>query len=382
MTTLLLISMLLASLVVIAALYWHQFQDENEPVETLEDKRISPLLRGINYLLSDEPDRALQEMVQVARLRSEAADVYMALGEMFRSQGEIGRAVRIHQNILARPDVPDALHLQAHIALAKDFQQGGLLDRSLKHYAKVLDMQSDHAEALEASLRIREQSHEWLEAEELLSRLERIHHGEQHLHRAYLLAEMAAEAVNANQQDQALTYARRSIELNDACAHAYLVLIQVFLQQGDEASAQAQLKDFQMYASEHVPLSLPILLEYQNFYKEISYHILLQFWQEGKDEELALAWIEAIAKVEGAKAAQQLKYTLGFEPSSLRASLRLTSLDEKNDEPLVRQTVAWRQKMKRFYCTQCGVKVVALRWQCPQCHTWSSMHTIRGDEDA
>lgn len=89
------------ALVVLVALLLRPVQKGSE-ARVEEDERISPLLRGINYLLSDEPDRALQEMVQVARLRSEAAEVYMALGEMFRSKGEIGRAVRIHQNLLAR----------------------------------------------------------------------------------------------------------------------------------------------------------------------------------------------------------------------------------------------------------------------------------------
>lgn len=135
MTTLLM-SLIAAALLVMAALYWRQIQDEEDGDTQQEDGRVTPLLRGINYLLSDEPDLALQEMVQVARLRSEAADVYMALGEMFRAKGEIGRAVRIHQNILARPDIPKALHLQAHLALGKDFQTGGLLDRALRQYEK------------------------------------------------------------------------------------------------------------------------------------------------------------------------------------------------------------------------------------------------------
>jgi len=119
MNTLLLASTAIA-LVVLVSLVLRPRQEQKDSQQE-EDERISPLLRGINYLLSDKPDLALQEMVQVARLRSEAADVYMALGEMFRSKGEIGRAVRIHQNLLARPDLPQSLHLQAHVALRIGF---------------------------------------------------------------------------------------------------------------------------------------------------------------------------------------------------------------------------------------------------------------------
>jgi len=179
-----------------AALLWRNqtgHLDESQAKEA-EDIRVSPLLRGINYLLSDQPDQALQEMVQVAKIRSESADVYMALGEMFRAQGEYGRAVRIHQNLLARPDVPLELHFQAYVSLGRDFQAGGLLDRALRHYEKALAMQSDHLESLRSCLRIREQSHEWTEAEWLVSRLEQIEDVSYHKHRAYLYAEMAKSA--------------------------------------------------------------------------------------------------------------------------------------------------------------------------------------------
>ena len=101
MTTLLLIVIAFLLLVIIA-FYWHQFQ--NDDVEAMvEDHRVPPLLRGINYLLSEEPDLALQEMVKVAKLDSEAVDVYMSLGEMFRSKGEIGRAVRISSKHFSSP---------------------------------------------------------------------------------------------------------------------------------------------------------------------------------------------------------------------------------------------------------------------------------------
>ncbi|HID36880.1 MAG TPA: heat-shock protein, partial [Ghiorsea sp.] len=140
------IILMAVAVMVAAALIWKNREEfsEQDLEEPPEDIRVSPLLRGINFLLSDKPDRALQEMVQVAKIRSESVEVYMALGEMFRAQGEYGRAVRIHQNILARPDVSSDLHFQAYVALGRDFQAGGLLDRALKHYAKALAMQTDH----------------------------------------------------------------------------------------------------------------------------------------------------------------------------------------------------------------------------------------------
>lgn len=377
MTTLLL-SIIAAALLVMAALYWRQIQEDERDDNQQEDGRVTPLLRGINFLLSDEPDLALQEMVQVARLRSEAADVYMALGEMFRAKGEIGRAVRIHQNILARPDVPRSLHLRAHLALGKDFQTGGLLDRALKQYEKALMIQSDHIGALQASLRIREQSREWVEAEELLSRLEQIQGDTLHLHRAYLFAEMAAVQLSGD-IDKAKAAAKRALKLDVSCAHAHIVLVKVYLQKGDLTAAKKALQVMAEMASEHLHLLIPVVLASKKFYKESGYDVLMKQWQLSKDEELALSWLEVLALNESAEAVESLKKALGFSASTLRASLRLVSVDQSSDSLLTEQAQQWRRHMKHFLCTQCGVKVVELRWQCPQCHAWGTMHAIRED---
>jgi len=151
MSSFLLIIVAVAALV-IAALLWKKKDDldftDSTVEHELEDTRVTPLLRGINYLLSDKPDQALQEMVQVAKIRSESAEVYMALGEMFRSQGEYGRAVRIHQNLLARPEVSLEFQFQAYVSLGRDFQAGGLLALSFsrrKHKKEIKYLRKENA---------------------------------------------------------------------------------------------------------------------------------------------------------------------------------------------------------------------------------------------
>lgn len=365
--------------VALAMLYLRQ--EEPEAVDTAEeDARISPLLRGINYLLSDEPDRALQEMVEVARLRSETAEVYMALGEMFRSKGEIGRAVRIHQNILARPDVTRDLHLEAHLALGKDFQAGGLLDRSLKHYRKALEIRPDHAEALEASLRIREQSREWTEAEALLSRIEQMRGDMQHPHRAYLLAQMAEDKLQAGDLEGAKESAAQALVLHRGCGHAHLILITLLLKLNAWDEVAEQVRQMRADASGDLPLAVPLLLQAEVKGGHRMHDLLLECWQQTQDEELALTWLEEAA-LKGAKGnVAKLRDELSFRPSGLRAALRdIAAEPERVDAPVAEQAKLWRNGMKRFVCSKCGVRVVDLRWQCPQCHAWGSMHAIRED---
>ncbi len=353
--------------------FWRQWQDNEEIKPDVEhDERVSPLLRGINYLLSDEPDRALQEMVQVARLRSEAADVYMALGEMFRSHGEIGRAVRIHQNILARPDVPSSLYLQAHLALAKDFQAGGLLDRALRHYQKVLDVKSDHIDALTASLRIREQSSEWGEAEELLSRIERLQGDEDSLHRAYLWSALASDAMDSGDMDVAERYIEKSLALAEACGQAHILKIKMALEKSDLEEIKSAIECMQKDAPRYLHLLVPLLIQKDGKAYE---DLLMQCWKSDRDDELALAWLEEVASIDK-DAISDLQQRLEFVSHNLRNSLRLAALGMNGDSVLVAHAKQWRVSMKHYCCTECGVQIVDMRWQCPQCHHWGSMEAL------
>jgi len=372
----LLLAITAAALVVLVALMLRPVQQEDEEKQR-EDERISPLLRGINFLLSDEPDRALQEMVQVAKLRSEAADVYMALGEMFLSKGEIGRAVRIHQNLLARPDLPKSMYLQVHLALAKDFQTGGLLDRALRQYKQALNIQPDHVGALEASLRIREQSSEWLKAEELLTRLEQVQQASYGTQRAYLFSEMATGCNRKKDDKKAKQYAEKALQLDPGCAPARIVEIEHALAKGEFDDAVNSIRTFRDLSREHFPLLLPIIVEHSGFYKKHGKALLLELWKSSPDSELALAWLEALVGTDGREKARAFCLELEYQPESLRSSLRLMALLGVEDDAHSQFARAWKQKAKNYACDSCGVEVVEMRWQCPQCHAWGSMHPKR-----
>jgi len=300
--------------------------------------------------------------------------VYMALGEMFRSRGEIGRAVRIHQNLLARPDLSQDIHLQAHVALAIDFQTGGLLDRALVQYQKALNIQSDHAASLEASLRIREQSREWLQAEDLLSRLERVRNVSYGSHRAYLFAEVARQRFDEDDMEHAYSDAARALELDISCAPARIVEIDWALKKQDLDAAETGVRELWKQAREHFPLVIPSLLEHEKFYQTRGMNLLRELWSDGHDAELMLAWIESLAMARTVSEAQMLRDELSFSPQSLRQSLRLNAT--LGDESDVHTGFAreWRKTARNYACEECGVEVVEVRWQCPQCHSWGTLH--------
>lgn len=378
MTTLLL-SALLAAVAVLLWLLWQQRQQQQEPEQAQEDARISPLLRGINYLLSDQPDQALRELVHVAKLHTETAEVYLALGGMFRGKGEFGRAVRIHQNLLARPDLPRHLHQQAQLALAQDFQAGGLLGRALSQYARVLEWQPDHTQALEASLRIQEQSSEWKNAEELLLRLDRIRGVSSSLHQAYLIAEMAREHQMKGDAQGAIELAERAISMDATCAAAHLLLTEVHLANRNEEAAFTAMRSLQESVPQYALLLVPLLLRYGDVYRGKGREFLLSCWEKTHDEALVLAWIEGVHTTHDVDEVRELMRQLAFSPQTLRACLRVEAISGSDDEGLTRASRIWRQSARNFSCSHCGMEVVEMRWQCPRCHQWGSMLPIGGN---
>lgn len=373
------LTLLAVALLAAVAVFWKNREEYSDSLvdEKLEDNRIAPLLKGINYLLSDQPDQALQEMVQVARIRSESAEVYMALGEMFRAQGEYGRAVRIHQNLLARPEVSQALSFQAYVSLGRDFQAGGLLDRALRHYAKALEIQTDHLESLQACLRIREQSHEWDKAEWLVSRLEQIQDVSYHEHRAYLKAEMAADAYEKGDIALCHTLIDEALALSMACTHAHLLRIQTHIDKKAFEAALSQASLFLKFVKkEHNALLPSVLMSDELFYNTYAEAFLLEAWGIRHDIELGIAWIENITKLKSADEGKALRERLNLKDVSLRHELRLLAMD-KVESNLVEQTKYWRLTMKLFACKKCGVQVHDMRYQCPKCNLWGTMEPMQ-----
>ncbi len=361
-----------------AALIWFlwQLQPDMEDKQEAEDARIPSLLRGINYLLSDEPDQALKELVHVARLQTETAEVYLALGDLFRNKGEFGRAVRIHQNLLARPGLSDDLHMEAQLALAMDFQAGGLLGRALQQYRKVLGVAPGHIPALEATLRIREQGREWSLARDVLSRLDRARGTSSSLHLAYLTAEMARGKCNEGDEKQALDLVTRAIDTNPACAAAHMLLAEIDLSRGDNEASFASMERLQQAAPQYIPLLVSVLLDRPDIYAKQGEAFLLSCWEQHHDEFLALEWIKGVSARQGVREAKHLMAKIAFLPEGLRSCLHLRAI-MGDDDAETRAARHWQKQSRNFTCGHCGVEVMDMRWQCPQCHEWGSMQPIQ-----
>lgn len=140
--------------------------------QMLSETRTLPdsYFKGLNFLLNEEPDRAIDAFVEVAKLDPETSELHFALGSLFRRRGEMERAIRVHQSLLARPDLPIVDRENAQFELAQDFLKAGMLDRAEQGFQAV--QHTRHAvDAVRALIRIYESEHDWSRAIETVNQL-------------------------------------------------------------------------------------------------------------------------------------------------------------------------------------------------------------------
>ncbi|MGA8204161.1 MAG: hypothetical protein WB812_06540, partial [Woeseiaceae bacterium] len=131
-------------------------------------------LKGLNFLLNEQTDQALEHFLQMVRVDDKTIETHFALGNLFRRRGEVDRAIRIHQNIIARPDIAAEQRDQALYALAKDYLGAGLLDRAENMFARLAEGSRYQVQALQNLCGIYEQEKEWQHAIEAGQKLEQL----------------------------------------------------------------------------------------------------------------------------------------------------------------------------------------------------------------
>src|SRR5699024_6449164 len=145
--------------------------------DAMDKERSAPAdtdyLRGIHYLVNDESDQAIESLVHLLEVSSETFEIHLALGQLFRRRGEVDRALRVHENLIARPALGREHRNQARHELARDYLCAGVLDRAEQLFRELLDQDDYAARAMSGLLSIYEQEQDWTQAIEIARRLER-----------------------------------------------------------------------------------------------------------------------------------------------------------------------------------------------------------------
>src|SRR4051794_16987240 len=185
----------------------------------LRESRALPLsyFRGLNFLLNEQPDKAIESFIEVVKVDPQTIDLHFALGSLFRRQGEVDRAIRMHQNLLDRPDLPADRRVMANYELAQDFHRAGLLDRAENLFVKLDGTTFEHA-SLGHLISIYETEKDWPKAIAATTRMEAISRQPYYKEIAQYHCELAQAALLRSDFAETAAEIERALAVHRGCA--------------------------------------------------------------------------------------------------------------------------------------------------------------------
>ncbi|TDX30224.1 lipopolysaccharide biosynthesis regulator YciM [Modicisalibacter xianhensis] len=349
---------------------------------------------GLNYLLNEQPDRAIETFVQALEVNSDTIETHIALGNLFRSRGEADRAVKIHQNLLARPSLTNAQSDQVQLELARDFLHLGLLDRSERLLQQVLrDTQNDTMRQAARRLLVDlfEREREWQQALDVA--LPQMVRQDQDIQRAaaHWHCELAQQDMQSASPALARKRLRQALSIDECCVRANWLLARLEQETGNYKAEIRFLRRIPEQDRDFAPVVLEPLRD--AYYKLENEPGLEQYLRQSVAAtphiSAVLMLAELVERREGIEEATRLVSEQLASTPSLRGIdyLMDLSLLDTTDAPQRERIALLKQHTEkllaarpRFRCQRCGFSGGQLLWQCPSCRHWGTTKPITGLE--
>lgn len=358
--------------------------------------------KGLNFLLNEDHDKAIDAFVEVAKLDTETIELHFALGNLFRRRGEIERAIRVHQSLLSRADLPKEDRDHAQHEIAQDFFKAGMLDRAEAAFKAVLD--SNFAVSANRSLiRIYEAEHDWPKAIEAVKHLHKIldEPVPQLIHYYCELAQQAMQSrqpdiayieMQLKQAEQALLKQQTALLTNAASVRISMLRAKLLKIQADMAGERKYLEGILANAPEYAGLIAADLLDNYKLARqpERGLDLLRQHYLDHPSLDLFKIVFGELREQKGAKPAWEFaSESLRLHPSLLgldkllEVELKATADENKSRHegkvlPDVELSLLHKminkhtQRLDRYSCSSCGFQARTFYWQCPGCNMWET----------
>lgn len=337
-------------------------------------------LAGLNFLVQDQPDRALEAFLRAVEVDRDTVEMHLALGALYRRRGELDRAIRVHQNLVGREGLEPRHREQATYALAQDYLRAGLHDRAEKLLEGLAAGGTFRLAALKDLLQLFELQREWLramEAGQALARIGRLNSETAVPHYACELAGAAMAAGDWEAAREQLKTARAELR---RFPRASLLRAELAIHDGKPPEAMEWLKRVLEAQPDLAPEVLPRVR---------------RAVAAGGDAALALDWLEKASPEVRAHVVQaallgdyldlpqlsRLTRIHLMERPGIGEVLRavLPSGSSLDDAQLAAVSAALRKQARknaRYRCQQCGFSSTAFFWQCPGCKTWDGFKPL------
>ncbi|HQT70489.1 MAG TPA: lipopolysaccharide assembly protein LapB [Thiobacillus sp.] len=347
--------------------------------------------RGLNFLLNEQPDKAIEAFLEVVKLEPETIDLHFALGALFRRRGELERAIRMHENLLEREGLAEEQRLRAQGELGQDYLKAGLLDRAEEVFHKLLQT-PQHGVARTYLLEIYVQEKDWQKAINAARELQNDTSKPLNADIAHFYCERALLDAARGHPDAAAAHLQQALASNRQSVRANLMAGDLDAAAGQHEAAIAYWRLVETQSAAHMALVVErVLGSYRQLGRmEEGVQWLRALYARQPSQDVFSALYLAVSETEGALAATQLAREELRRNPSLRTLDRLLEAQLINAEPGERELLqvekslvaAHSQRMMRYQCDSCGFKAKQFFWRCPACGRWDSFDPERQESES
>ena len=356
--------------------------------ESLRNQAFSSrYFQGLNYLLNEQPDKAIQVFLEMAEVNKDTFETHLALGALFRRRGEVDRAIRIHQNIISKQSLDEAQRTKALLELGEDYMRAGLFDRAERLFSELTERGAHAPSALRHLLDIYQQEKDWQKALEKARELEEVSGERMGVIMGHFCCELAEEALQNGDAEAARKHLRQARRHDPQSLRERVVQAKI---ERHEEDFPAAMKLYEEVAEMHGDMIPDILESYlecaETAERADQAEATLRGWCENHGSiSVILRLTELLRERDGLTAATHFLADELAKHPSVRGLDKLIELKldggpaiESGDDILraVAQRLLARQPTHR--CNHCGYSGHTNYWQCPSCRRWGTTRVIHG----
>lgn len=346
---------------------------------------------GLNYLLNEQPDKAVDVFIKLLEVDSDTVETHLALGSLFRRRGEVDRAIRIHQNLIARPQLSLLQRKEALMALGQDYMSAGVFDRAERIFMEVGELGGGpEIRSLHGLLAIYQQEKAWEKALEIIKKLESTTGNSLQCQAAHYYCEISQHALKQNALDKAYLAVRQALTIDPQSVRASLMLANLEIKNARYKQAIRALKNIPKQDAEFIteiidPLvrchkELDAMDECVDYLEQtLAEHprasvifVIGDYLRDEKSMDLAIDFVSAqLSRHPSIRGLNRLIYWhLESAHGKVRDKLQM----------LYDITSKFLENKPIYRCGHCGYGGKLLHWHCPSCKQWSKMKPIHGLE--
>jgi lipopolysaccharide biosynthesis regulator YciM len=345
-------------------------------------------LLGLNYLVSNHPNQAIRELSKAIREETDAVEAYLALGNLFRENGQTERAIDLHKSLLHRPDISEWERTQVLFSLAMDFKKAGLIDRAERTFDEVIGRDPTNVACLYGLQRIAEETGRWEEALDIQGRIQRLTQGSEEELAPALESEWGT-ALSATDLAAATVHYRAALDRRPDYAPAHLGMGVAMVRQGKPEAGLDHLEQAVESGAPWGHAALEPMAEAcaalnDSSRLERACGRLLRLDPRAWRANLMMASLHMDAG-DGDAAREALERALGERPGSLAVQRQLWELLQRSGQgieefiAMLDSALADARLVDPFVCLRCRFKSAELFARCPHCHEWNTMNEERQD---